>query len=87
MHKVNKHDDDDLHPRSGDSLTFDAGDHASETPVSPPSARTNDPNLTALIVAVRALDPAAADDAPYHHWDAARWAVFNAAVRFVREKS
>jgi hypothetical protein len=38
----------------------------------------------ALIVAVRALDPAAADDEPYHRWDEAKWAVFNAAVRFVK---
>jgi len=44
-----------------------------------------DPNLAALIVAVRALDPAAADDEPYDAWDRAKWDVFNAAVRFVRE--
>lgn len=38
-----------------------------------------------LIEAVRALDPAAADDQPYSAWDAAKWTVFNAAVRFVKE--
>jgi len=50
-----------------------------------PECIASDPNVAALIVAVRALDPAAADDEPYHHWDAAKWNVFNAAVRFVRE--
>jgi hypothetical protein len=46
----------------------------------------NASNVDALIVAVRALDPAAADDKPYRDWDAAKWAVFNAAVRFVKEQ-
>jgi hypothetical protein len=43
-------------------------------------------NVDALVAAVRALDPAAADSKPYDDWDAAKWAVFNAAVRFVKEQ-
>lgn len=38
-----------------------------------------------LVEVVRALDAAACDDEPYHKWDEAKWAVFNAAVRFVKE--
>jgi hypothetical protein len=34
---------------------------------------------------VRALDPAAADHQPAGAWDAAKWAVFNAAVWLVKE--
>lgn len=44
-----------------------------------------DPWREQLHAAVHALDPAAADDQPYGHWDAAKWAVFNAAVRFVKD--
>jgi hypothetical protein len=38
-----------------------------------------------LKAAVEGLDPAAADTAPYAEWDAAKWRVFNAAVRLVKE--
>lgn len=41
--------------------------------------------IDALLDAVRALDPAAADDRPYGEWYAARWRVFNAAVQFANE--
>lgn len=35
--------------------------------------------------AVAALDVAAGDDQPYAAWDTAKWRVFNAAVRLVKE--
>ena len=45
----------------------------------------SDDALLALRDAVQALDPAAADGQPYDAWDAAKWKVFNAAVRLIRE--
>jgi hypothetical protein len=47
--------------------------------------QTGQDNHSALDRAVGALDVAARDDHTREEWDAAKWTVFNAAVRFVRE--
>lgn len=41
--------------------------------------------LSELVTAVEGLDPAVSDHQPYQAWDAAKWRVFNAAVRFIKE--
>jgi hypothetical protein len=68
--------------------------HDAETPADPPDWMPSGAELAQHVVlyrrlerAVNELDPAAADDKLQAEWTNAKWNVFNAAVRLVRESN